>query len=208
VLDLLDKIHWGDAPTWLGVVLAAVGGFVALRLYVREADRDERAAEERRARDLEARRAQAALISAWYDIQEQEYRSNLDGEMRYTYRWGAYLRNASELPVYEVKIDFYAVVEGIERPAGTESRRVVPPGLIFVQTPWDLATFPQESTMDSYVVSITFRDTAGQRWTRDTNGQLLPFDVGPSTDRQPRLRRVGWTAAALVVIGILLLLVV
>jgi hypothetical protein len=130
---------------------------------------------------------------------------------------GTYLRNASELPVYEVTIDFYnESADSFLEDVGTVRGRIVPPGLTFVDGPERLRTDFWETK--DFVVEISFRDTAGRQWIRFADGMLsedrnssLPRPAKPHNVQFPRIRqtrRNGWQAAALVVIGVAVLLIV
>jgi arabinogalactan oligomer / maltooligosaccharide transport system substrate-binding protein len=61
---------------------------VTRRTYQIESERDRVNAKARRVQEYFARRAQAALVSAWWE-------ESRDGQ------WGAFVRNASETPVYQ-----------------------------------------------------------------------------------------------------------
>jgi arabinogalactan oligomer/maltooligosaccharide transport system substrate-binding protein len=216
VLLAAFKIQLGDLPTWLGVILAAVGGVVAYLLYIRETRRDERAAAERRERDAEARRAQAALVSAWHETEIRSVRSLKHPRSKPlpTAVDGAQVRNASELPVYDVAIDFYAIDGDKMLDVGEISKRVIPPGTVFVDAPPEFTIGTEQ--IEEFAVAISFRDAAGRRWTRYANGILdedpdryLPRPAMPHGLQPPgarRIRHIGLTTAALAVIGVATLL--
>jgi hypothetical protein len=80
--------------------------------------------------------------------------------------------NASDLPIYDVRVDFYH-----SPPNGTRSidlgqagERVVPPGEIFLKAP-DSIFLGEEK--DQYVVSVALRDAANRRWRREPDGTLV-----------------------------------
>jgi hypothetical protein len=92
--------------------------------------------------------------------------------------WGAYVRNASELPVHQVTVTgFYVSNTGIVTPnaRGYEDLRVLPPSpeAGFVRCPPEalrnVDTDPSEWLM---AVSVEFTDAAGIRWRREPNGVL------------------------------------
>lgn len=95
-------IMWGDVPQWVSAcgslltLVFAAAAVVATRRTLRiEHKRDRVNAQARVAQELSTRRAQAALVSVWWG-QSQDGRS------------GAFLRNASEAPIYQV----YLTVKG------------------------------------------------------------------------------------------------
>lgn len=108
-------IHWGDVPTWvlavttlLALVAAAFAGVVAYELLRMELGRDRRAEQERSEQREADRRAQASRVAAWFGRWE-----NLDlwanaptGPALDMTARGAAIRNASDLPVYEVRVSF------------------------------------------------------------------------------------------------------
>ncbi|WP_328582201.1 hypothetical protein [Streptomyces sp. NBC_00370] len=137
-----------DVFSSIGTVGAFGTGFVLLRReHRREAERDE-----------EARRAQAARVSAWVEAYRRD-----DG----TRDLALHVHNASDMPIYEVDLPLPA-------PAGEESRTefigLVPPGQT-VRRP-----APSE-WLRSYVepepVEIEFLDSAGCHWNRDEQGKLV-----------------------------------
>src|SRR4051794_16036071 len=91
---------WGDIPTWLSAVatlialiFAAIAASSAHRIYLIESERDRKALDERHKQAEFQRRTQAALVSAWWGRQD-------DASMG-TGTWGAFVRNASDTPIYQ-----------------------------------------------------------------------------------------------------------
>jgi hypothetical protein len=132
----------------IGTVGAFGTGFVLLRReHRREADRDE-----------EARRAQAARVSAWVEAYRRD-----DGTRELAF----HVHNASDMPIYEVELPLPA-------PPGQESHTefigLVPPSQT-IRRP-----APRE-WLRSYVepepVEIEFLDSAGRHWNRDEQGKLI-----------------------------------
>jgi hypothetical protein len=154
------SVSWGDVPTWvmaittlLAFLAAAFAGLVAYDLLKVENVRDLAAADERlvatedrkraadeRAAEREAeRRAQAIKITAWFDfytpgvqvVPGRPIQAPSD-----VLQAGAAVRNASELPVMDVRVFFFWVNDpGDGKPwtaelryASQESIRVIPPG--------------------------------------------------------------------------------
>jgi hypothetical protein len=123
----------------------------------------ERAAEEER-------RAQAAKVSAWFGG---------DGSGL----WGARIRNASDLPIVDVRVFFYYIAEKtpggawepILRGAPTERIRVIPPQADrFFVIPEQVTSMMDQIGDDIYAVGIRFTDAAGNSWERDPRGALVP----------------------------------
>jgi hypothetical protein len=119
----------------------------------------------------EQRRCQAAMVTAWF-AEEREGTS----------LWGAFVRNASGLPIRDVRTFFHSVDEKGEggdwdsRELGgpVERVRVVPPGAdCFVMVPRNIRGHMGDITESAYVVSIEFIDAAGNHWERDPRGALL-----------------------------------
>lgn len=95
--------------------------------------------------------------------------------------WGATIKNASELSIFDVRVFFYWVNDrrdGSEwtadlRYASVERFRVIPP----VQTrhlelPERIREMAVGCNDDVYVVGIEFTDANGTRWIRDERGTL------------------------------------
>ncbi len=159
--------NWGDVPTWLSSIatvlalaFAAVAAVAAQRVYRIESERDRISAEARREQEAFLRRTQAALVSAWWGRQDGGERPD---------RWGAFVRNASETPVYQASL----TVMDIHDPDVSERSElpIVPPGAEPAFHPSDLAVQDGQRTVD-YRVEITFTDSAGARWIRDQQGRL------------------------------------
>jgi hypothetical protein len=110
------QARWGDVATWvlaattfLAFVAAGAAALVAYRLLVVENQRDAAAATERKARLDAEKRAQAEKIAAWYGTWRLKggFASPTGtGIVIDPPVWGATLRNASDLPVYDVRISF------------------------------------------------------------------------------------------------------
>jgi len=156
---------WGDVPTWLSSVatimalcFAALAALAAQRVYKIESERDRVAAEARRQQEAFLRRTQAALVSAWWGW-------GPDG-------WGAFVRNASETPIYQVSLtvlDIHDpnVGERVDLP-------IVPPAAEPMFQPTELGgglVADGRHAVD-YRVEVTFTDSAGARWIRDQLGRL------------------------------------
>jgi arabinogalactan oligomer / maltooligosaccharide transport system substrate-binding protein len=180
--------NWGDIPSWLSsiatilaLLFAAVAAVAAQRAYRIESERDRISAEARRQQEAFLRRTQAALVSAWWGWQPGGA-----GEQR-AGRWGAFVRNASETPVYQASLTML----DIHDPDVSErlDLAIVPPGAEPVFYPSGLNGTPGgdhpagwpagggalvqdgQHAVD-YRVEIAFTDSAGVRWIRDQQGRL------------------------------------
>lgn len=123
-------LHWGDVPTWvlaattlLAFVAAAFAGVVAYDLLQIERARDATAARETQDKQEAERRAQASRVAAWYSTWEKQ--EPFTQVMRLGRRWGAVIRNASDLPVYGLHVSFGVPVAAGRR-GDVAARRAVP----------------------------------------------------------------------------------
>lgn len=170
--ECLPKIHLGDVPTWLGVLFAAVAGIAAWLLYLREAERDEQARKDRVARDNDARQDQARQVCAWFggnDLGPEDTRF-------FRNAWGVNVLNMSNLPIYSLTVDFYVIEEESGEPAeqvpGAKlALTVVPPGGRFLNLIG--VDLPKTEAGSTFLVAITFRDTANRWWRREVDGGLV-----------------------------------
>jgi hypothetical protein len=160
---------WGDIPTWIAAVAAIGAGFIAYRVYWISAE--------------DRRSAQAARVAAWYGLWKHEaVTPNV-----YTKHpspapaWGAFLRNASDLPVYDVHVKFYFPPPGTHDYVETWNihtvmQQVLPPSDTPIHVPIDeveLRLYSDDPRMDAFHrVQIEFTDTQGIRWHRDVKGRL------------------------------------
>jgi hypothetical protein len=210
---LRDRYHatdWGDFPTWLAFLAAVVAGLVGYRLYRVESARDERtdkdrqlaaedrrlaaedrqrAEDDRRAQTEERRRSQADEVAAWFDSITPTHadRFNRDGWIIY----GAMIRNASNLPIYDLRAIFFSIDhQAGESPdweasaigiSPREMRALPPNDSELLEVPDTLVKVVEDATKQDVVVAIEFRDAAGSLWRRDARGQLT--EISPT--RQP-----------------------
>ncbi|MEU8301137.1 hypothetical protein AB0C04_28095 [Micromonospora sp. NPDC048909] len=170
----------GDVATWLSaianiatVILATAAAIVGYRVYKVESGRDARAELDRRERAADDRRAQAALVSAWYG-RSAEATDAFGGQWR-TYAWGGWVLNASDSPIYDARITFLLAdgEDHYEWPAATI--RVIPPfrGEQFVKVdPEVRESISEEDWKHNLEVTLVFRDAAGRRWQRGHDGYL------------------------------------
>src|ERR1700733_1572495 len=166
--------NWGDIPTWLATIAATAAGIVAYRVYRIEASRDDVA-------DKDRRSAQAAKVGAWYGSREGQMITTPIGTSVQTQTsreriWGAFLRNASDLPVFDVVVMFYFGKASLDEADANTSpykvlRTVLPPGNepVHVKIPDEvLRLFGSADSKEIafYRVKIEFTDSAGIRWRR------------------------------------------
>lgn len=155
-------VEWGDVPGWVSALgsvfalgFAAVAVVVTRRSYWMEFKRDKADAETRIGQRSFARRAQGVLVSAWWG-------SSQDG------RWGAFVRNTSQLPIYQV---YLTVLDPDDHSDIAKVHYlVVPPSddAVF----WQLRNEPPTERSPSRRVKLSFTDSAGVRWHRNQYGGL------------------------------------
>jgi len=116
----------------------------------------------------ERKRAQAARVTASFVL--------TPGKL-----WAALIRNASDLPILDVRIFFHYVAEKWQgcdlEPqilgGPMERIRILPPHEErFVAIPENVWSQMTDVSANSHVVSIEFTDAAGNRWERDPRGDL------------------------------------
>jgi hypothetical protein len=132
--------------------------------------------EERKQAAEKERRSQAAKVTAWLA------RSDAADA------WEARIRNASDLPIFDVRAFFHKIHRIDPVPGGGNWVPVgqvgTPPDEIIcvfppqadrvVAIPEDGRKMFGELTDRTYVVSIEFTDAAGNHWERDARGDLVP----------------------------------
>ena len=154
-------VQWGDVSSWvsafstiIALVFAAIAAVVTRRAFGVEVQRDI---------DQEEflRRAQAALVSAWWGSQDASEPQS-----------GAFVRNASETPVYQATLSVVNardvnVAEWIDLP-------VVPPSAdpVFFPVRLELGAPAGANAAQDYRVAMSFTDSTGNRWIRDQRGVL------------------------------------
>jgi len=134
--------------------------------------REIRASLEQRERAAdEERRNQAARVTAWFAQPAPED------------PWGAIIRNASDLPILDVRTFFNYIAEKwqggdwepVMRGGPVEKIRVLPPQQDrFIEIPAQVRNMIKECDDSVYAVSIEFTDADGNRWERDPRGALVP----------------------------------
>lgn len=168
---MLDSIRqaldFGDVPTWLATVGAFIAAYFALRAFQAEQDRDER-------QEQADNRAQAEKVAAWVATVDDTRHPGIPG-----WTAGFVIRNASELPVYDVDVTLFAGGDSW----AVSIIRVLPPGTEEYPVPApmiaNLTETVDEDLQSSDIVEMTsvilrFRDASGRLWSRDTSGVLAP----------------------------------
>jgi hypothetical protein len=186
---------WGNVPTWvlavttlLAFVAAAFAGLVIYELLRIESRRDAVAAQERRQREDAQRWAQASRVAAWYGRWSSVVKGpGMAADPREWTRWGAIISNASDLPVYNVRVSFCVAVDPSAGSAWRQGERylgalrLLPPGEEHVEMPDHLRAEEGASGNEPrWLVAIEFTDASGRRWLRDPRGRLEPANAGPA----------------------------
>jgi hypothetical protein len=177
-------VAWGDVPTWiqaiatvLALIAASVAAVVAWKVLgvERRRDRQRQGAEER---------AQAEKVAAWPSVVRTD-----PADPNSAPKWGAAVRNASDLPVYQVHVEYRPITPGRGQMAIVSE--VVPPGdwrpsgreLYPSETRYpNPSVYPGGSTLRraaqddlpdrNFVISLRFTDAANRVWHRDRYGVL------------------------------------
>ncbi len=154
VMNILP--NWIQAVGSVSALAFAAGAVViARRMHKVESDRDQVNTDARHAQESFARKAQAALVSAWWGLSE-------DGQ------GGIFARNASETPVYQVFLTALGVDDHSD---GTKVfSLVVPPSDRPIFFP--VADSPPAPRAAARRVKLSFTDAVGVRWLRNEYGLL------------------------------------
>ena len=158
------SLRWGDVPTWVAVLAAGLALYFA-RQAARSAHALLRIEEARRTlRETSDRAAQASTIGAWH---QESY-------------FAATLRNSSDLPVYDLTVEFLGP-DGATWETGALT--VLPPGeqtLSWTGTSsrhGAVGDTGHEVSPRDFHLAMTFRDSAGVRWRRTGRGDLQALAV-------------------------------
>ncbi len=135
--------------------------------------------DERKRQAEDQQRAQAGKVTAWFGMQTYDSFSTV-GPGPPSQQWGAFIRNASDLPILDVQVFFNFIAEA--QPGGgwtpvprgaAEKIHVLPPQANrFVEIPRDVKSKHDQCDDQVYAVSIEFTDNVGVRWVRDARGAL------------------------------------
>lgn len=156
-----SDIAWGDVPTWVASVVAAltlaaavVAGILTARVYNLERNRDLQADADRAEAAERDLRSQAALVSAWLDTSAARRMPAL------------LIRNASDLPVYACSL----LLRGSDGLEPIAELQVVPPTVQPVELP--AVRLPTDHRTRTSAVAMRFTDARGITWQRDISGAL------------------------------------
>jgi hypothetical protein len=138
---------------------------------------------ERAAQREAARRAQASKVTAWfaqYDPVAARYPGGPSLESNLL-TWGGAVRNASDLPVFDVRIFYFRVNDRRDGSPWTADQvyasvdiiRVIPPGQTRnEELPQRVRGQYQDCDDQLYVVGVEFTDADGARWYRNERAAL------------------------------------
>lgn len=209
VIGLIFGAETGSMADWVAAT-ATVAAFSAAIIAARYAAGAFDLERDREEQFLRAQRtAQAALVAAWPDRFIPHWQQEHDGSTRaYEGISGAVamLRNASDVPVTNVHVDFtadLAYADGIAEAEtvylGGEDLAILPPGTEPMEIRWSVAPnavmipgvptlgdgndYPDHGTYDPsrLIVDIAFRDATGVLWHRDRVGQLAEVLENPDS---------------------------
>lgn len=145
------EIAYGSLPDWVAA-LGTAGALVAAVLLLRD---DRRV---RRSQDEERNREQAERIGTWIAA---------SGSDSYVIN----LRNASDLPIYNVTVEF-GTPAGHDSWASATSWITMPPG----ETETAQVAVAASPTGAVVLYGTSFTDSAGRSWRRDASGTLSAID--------------------------------
>jgi hypothetical protein len=160
------SIDWGSAPAWASGIITALAFLIAALAYRQQlADR---------------RTDQARRVCCW-PVEVVPLRKATERGVQLGHGGGqsvmVRVRNASELPVYEVSVWVRFNYSPDAGSMGSHERVVVPPGDTDVWADW--VELPEGGLADDPYVDITFRDASGQRWQRLHDGSFGPDRLSP-----------------------------
>lgn len=179
----LDGVDLGDLPTWVGaaIALGSLVVTVAALIYAKQAATATRTmlnveADRDRKRDEAEARAQAALVSGWYGLYANHPQETFGPHSDF---WGAFVRNASPLPVYDLRAEFFYRAENgmVAGMRGSTDYGTLPPTDTPVYLRADLQMLRNVGDeRDVFVVAFAFRDSAGRKWRREHDGTLAAVE--------------------------------
>lgn len=156
-----SDVDWGNAPSWGALVAAIVAAsFAGRNVLVDRHDRE---------------REQAAKVAAWWAVRDVRVDQRFGIIVT---EYGAWLRNASEVPVYDVEVKW---LYG-ERVYASERMPLLPPQAetVFLEIPKSSEASDDSKTLGAIdevdgglAVRLTFRDSAGKVWHRSEHGRLI-----------------------------------
>lgn len=167
----MSSMDFGDLPTWVSaasgmvaLTFASIAAISAKRLYEVESRRDRQTEADRESRLEETRSEQSRRISAWY------------GKSPDSERYGVYVRNPSDLPIYQLTLQLFRIDHDFERAFRRIQLDVLAPRDEPQYLP--LSDFEEFNTVldfrvtDRVGIRILFTDASGNKWCRDPKGKL------------------------------------
>lgn len=167
-------------PAWMeaGATLAAVGaaivaGFYAARAFRLEFQRERRWEETQRS-------AQASLVAAWPGGSGM----STENHQAYYNSLSATIRNASELPVTDVQLNFYMITDSRQEDdgaliAGYKTDYIPPSTAVPINItplkPSEGGVVIAHEKRPKVMVELTFRDTSSVEWIRTVRNELYPM---------------------------------
>ncbi|WP_155387635.1 hypothetical protein [Catellatospora paridis] len=192
------------AATWLSAIATACGSLgtmgallLTYLLLRREAERDRVNEVRRSSEEASARRAQAAKVSAWARTEPK----TVDAVPTVRIRYGAYVHNGSESPVFDLTVFWLRQRTSDARDASWENVRIMR-AIFPVFPPTAEPRFipcmsegrkleraealPSGEEPTALATAITFRDSNGVNWLRRVDGRLVeePADDEPLASDQ------------------------
>jgi hypothetical protein len=150
-------------PDWIGAIGTSLAFFTAFYVIFRDHQTQRRREQEEDAR-------QARLILSWAEAFETSEVIATDQGLKPRHRFEAVIRNASSEPIVDCLVEISIHLDDLAYSVTLAPARchvkIVPPGEH--REPVQLA--PDWATQA--VVRITFTDSNGRRWLRDTHGEL------------------------------------
>ena len=150
----MSDVAWGTFPDWIAAIGTVGALLVGGRLLLKEL-------RVQRARDEDARRAQASKVSAWIVVH------GAYGQTQPNVAYELFARNGSDEPVYDFKVtnangEFYRLVLPPDpQPLKTRFRRE-----------GQEVTALRSTKRENRKVTVTFRDANGRTWQRGPEGIL------------------------------------
>jgi hypothetical protein len=181
-IGIVADARWGSIAEWVAA-LATLAAFIAAVIAARFAARALAIEQDREADRQEGeKRAQAALVSAWIEV---EYEVRGDGSRAAVKGLTCLLRNASAVPVHDVKViglldrrtkeartrEVFRDVELSTLPPSADPvvKEIGGPG------PGGLVAFVDSAARSARIAArctMEFTDSSGRRWVRWPDGQL------------------------------------
>ena len=183
-MDSATVAAWIEAGGTVAAVGAATyAGIYAKRAFDKEVERDVD-------RDDDRRRAQADSIAVWCE-ESYDYTPGKPGGVSKGQGWVSvhsakpappwpyYLRNTSDVPVYDVEVSFWMASLRL----GEDRLPVLPPVNEPIQreVPDDVRAKAGDDEYEGHLISasVRFRDAAGRRWHRKPDGRLAQYATKP-----------------------------